>query len=128
MVDSVVRNKYIAIIMKTAPLVKTISIFLFVVFTLQVSGLTCFGEPSFKIPGVQGDYQIKISDSDNGGDLYFPVLNHDESHCPCHLSFSHSLSIAIAFYPQPVQLSLIQIDDIPKEVLTNIFHPPKVLI
>lgn len=128
MLDSMVRNKYIVYPMKIDRLVKTMSILLFVIFTLQVSGLTCFGEPLFKIPRVQNDYQIKAIDSDNGGNSYSPVLNLDDSHCPCHLSFSHFPSIASAYYPSFVQLPLIQKDDIPIKILTDIFHPPKVLI
>jgi len=126
--DSVVRNKYIAINMKITSLVKTMSILFFVVFTLQVSGLTCIGEPLFKISGVQGEYQIKAIDSDNGGGAYSSPVNLEESHCPCHLSFSHFLSIASAYYPPSVQLSLIQKDGIPIKILTDIFHPPKALI
>lgn len=107
---------------------KIIGFFLLIVFTLQVTDLTCVDEGvSLKKPGTQSEVQIK-ADLDKGSSAYSPAGILDECQCPCHLNFSQSPSTEVSSYHAIVS-SLALIRDIPlKKISADIFQPPKVLI
>ena len=109
---------------------KITGFFLLIVFTLQVTDLTCLGEDkAFNSTGIQGEYQfIHAVDMDNGSSAYSPVGILDKCQCPCHLSFTYSPFTGITSY-QVIGLPLTSTSNLSlKKISPDIFQPPKVLI
>lgn len=52
---------------------KTIDLFLLIIFTLQVTGITCVCEDSFSTLVVQGELQLQKADLDDGSNAYSHV-------------------------------------------------------
>ncbi|HAG51979.1 MAG TPA: hypothetical protein DHU69_06815 [Deltaproteobacteria bacterium] len=115
-------------IMKPAYVIKSISIFLFIIFSLQVSDFTCVKDsPAFGFPAVQDGHQLKSVDFNK--DLSsFPDAITGYCQCPCHLSFLQFPSTEILSYLQPglpaIRASQLSI----RKISTDIFQPPKILI
>jgi hypothetical protein len=107
---------------------KIIGFFLLVVFTLQVTDLTCSGDGLPLNTGIHGEKQLIKADVDKGKNAYSPAGILDDCLCPCHLSFTQSPSTEVNTY-QTISLSSFPAGDLSlKEISTDIFQPPKVLI
>lgn len=103
---------------------KTIGIFLLIIFTLQVTDITCIAEDSVLNIPAQGEHQLKKADLKE----YSSVSVLDECRCPCHLSFLQFPSTEVIAY-QAIGLPLTFAGGpCLKNVSANIFLPPKVLI
>jgi len=115
--------------MRLAHYTKIIAAFLFFIFALQMTDLTCFYEESFfKSSLSQGEHQLKTADSgdENGKDSSTNII--DDCQCVCHLKFSTSPSTFTSFYQVP-GLPGIMTDQLPVQKFSSyIFHPPKVLL
>ena len=118
---------YKVTLMRKTRIGKVISIFLFLVFTLQVTDLTCVEEAfSFNTPETQGEYQLTKADLDSGSSGFLNT-NILECHCPCHLSFLYPSSIETIFC-QEIGLHVTLTDDLSPKIPMDIFQPPKALI
>jgi len=105
--------------MRLAHYTKIIAVFLFFIFALQMTDISCFYE---------GEYQLKTADSgdENGKDSSTNII--DDCQCVCHLKFSTSPSTFTSFYQVP-GLPGIMTDQLPVQKFSSyIFHPPKVLL
>jgi|SRR3972149_7287906 len=115
--------------MRLAYNTQLIAAFIFFIFALQMTDLTCFYEESFfKSSLSQGEHQLKTADSgaENGKDSSTNIIA--DCQCICHLKFSQSSSTRTSFYSVP-GLPEIMIDQLPIQKLsTYIFHPPEVLL
>lgn len=127
--DSAERNGYIRkrLNMKMARIGKIIGIFLLIVFALQVTDLTCFGESSFKMSGTQNGFQLKTSDLDNGNGIYASTAGINNCQCPCHLSFSSSPFLTITSTPTDSLVILTNRLSIHK-ISIDLFQPPEAII
>lgn len=104
------------------------SLLLLVVLVIQISGLTCVGEDlSSGISQLKAYNQSDGSatdahdaaDTDDTGDLY---------RCPCHLSFTHTTTIAVtAFSPFVVPLTPSN-HLFTKNISKTIFQPPRIVL
>lgn len=108
---------------------KIIGFFLLIVFTLQVTDITCAGDDlTLKTPGIQGSVQIVGADCDDGKRAYSPGDILDECHCPCHLSFTNTPSTEVSS-AQTISTSMYAAVDLSlKKISADIFQPPKILI
>jgi len=115
--------------MRLAYSAKLLAAFLFFIFALQMSDISCFYEESvFKSSVLQGEHQLKTADSgdENGKDSSTNIIGNCQ--CVCHLKFSTSPSTLTSLYPVP-GLPGIMIDQLPVQKLSSyIFHPPKFLL
>jgi len=114
--------------MKKSRISKVIGLVLLIVFTLQVSDLTCIGDSlSLNTPGTYGENQ-HITAELNKGKTAPPAVSLNQCQCPCHLSFTHAPSTEANSY-RSICLSLLPAgEQALKEISTDIFQPPKVLI
>ena len=116
--------------MRLAYSTKLLAAFLFFIFALQMTDISCFYEESvFKSSVMQGEeHQLKTADSgdENGKDSSTNII--DDCQCVCHLKFSTSPSTLTSLYSVP-GLPGIMIDQLPVQKLSSyIFHPPKFLL
>jgi hypothetical protein len=115
--------------MRLAYSAKLIAAFLFFIFALQMTDLTCFYEDSLLNSSLsQGEHQLKTADSgdENGKDSSTNIIG--DCQCVCHLKFSTSPSTLTSLYSVP-GLPGIMIDQLPVQKLSSyIFHPPKFLL
>ena len=108
---------------------KIIGFFLLIVFTLQVTDITCAGDdlPS-KTYGIEGSVQIMAAGCDDGKRADSPGGILDECHCPCHLSFTNTPSTEVSS-AQTISTSVYAAVDLSlKKISSDIFQPPKILI
>jgi len=108
---------------------KFIVFFLLIIFTIQVTDLTCVDEDaSFHGPEKQGEVHLLLADLDEEQGAYAPGSILDECQCPCHLSFTHTTSAEVSSI-KTISLSLFAPVDLSlKKISADIFQPPKVLI
>ncbi|MEK7679822.1 MAG: hypothetical protein AAB356_06495 [Deltaproteobacteria bacterium] len=114
--------------MKTSHFIKLLCLILFVIFALQVTDVTCYGEDlSFETPAQSG-HQLKAGDSDNNDAAKFSsgILEHCQ--CPCHLSFSPSPAASsipcLLTDARPIIVNSFSI----QKTSTDIFQPPKSIL
>ncbi len=115
--------------MRLAYSAKLLAAFLFFIFALQMTDISCFYEESvFKSSVMQGEHQLKTADSCNGSGIDSTSNIISDCQCVCHLKFSQSPSTLTFFYPVP-GLPEIMIDQLLVQKLSSyIFHPPKFLL
>ena len=114
--------------MKVSHIIKSGILLLLIIFTLQVTGMSCVGEDiSLNANVGQGECQLKAPCKDDVGNTHSGAL-FDKYHCPCHLSFSQSPSETIAYY-QTIELLSVR-TGVPsiKGISVGIFQPPRVFI
>jgi len=114
--------------MKVSHIIKSGILLLLIIFTFQVTGMTCVGEDvSPNAAAAQGECQLKAPCKDDGGTTHSSTV-FDEHHCPCHLSFSQSPPETIASYQTIALLSVRTGVPSVKGISVGIFQPPRVLI
>lgn len=107
---------------------KIIGIFLLIVFTLQMTGLSCFGESPFQVSGIENEFQLKNADTDMGNgmsDSNTIIINHD--HCSCHLSFLLPFLETTFITSSHSEVMLTKCQSMPT-IPIDFFEPPEVLI
>jgi len=109
-------------------MIKSGVLFLLVIFTLQVTGMTCVGEDiSSNAAAAQDECQLKAPCTDCGSSTHSTAI-FDEYHCPCHLSFSQPPSETIVSYHTTELLSVKTGGPSIKGISIDIFQPPRTLI
>ena len=103
-------------------LTKFVCFFLFIIMSLQLSGLTCFGEEA-----------IPLNIYDKGFHLKTNTDNEDQSNpsidnCPCHLNLTPTLYTNLTSYKSTVTpvmtANLLYI----KNITDSIFQPPRTIL
>jgi len=111
---------------------RLISLLLFAVLAVQVSGFTCVGEDlPFSAYGTQAVYQSDGPAHDgHDGDDTGPFGNYgDFDPCPCHLSFTRISPTAVTSFSSFVaSLTPSRNHLFIKSISTTIFQPPKILL
>ena len=112
--------------MKSARFIKSVGFFLLIIFALQVTDVTCYGEDLSFVTPVQSEHQLKAVDSNNKDitDSSSSIIGHCQ--CPCHLSFSLVPGASIiSCLLIGIPLNISDYFSIQK-VSTDIFQPPKI--
>ena len=102
---------------------KSISLLLFAILTLQFSGITCFGEEVVCLDNAQIESHWTTAGSDHTSDSSCKTDD-----CPCHLSFNTGLPVIETSY-SPIVTSVIPSNHQQiKNIASIIFQPPKTIL
>jgi len=109
--------------------IKFLGFFFLLVFTMQVTGLTCFGEDlPLNTSGIQGSSQLIKANLDEGTDANPPADIIDHYQCPCHLTFTETPSTELISYQSTGVPAFFAGDLSLNKVSADILQPPKLLI
>ncbi|TAN63180.1 hypothetical protein EPN18_03085 [bacterium] len=107
---------------------KIIGLFLLILFTMQVTDLTCVGDDLSLNTFECCENQLIKADSGKGKTAYSLAGILDQCQCPCHLSFTQTKSVEVISCQSIVVASFFAGDQTLKKISADIFQPPKVLI
>lgn len=108
---------------------KYISLVLFIVLAVQLTGLNCVGEDSsFSDYGIQGDSQTIIAAESADQSSHNSGSAGETHQCPCHLSFTLAPPMSITSTLSIVASLTLPTHPSLKLFPTLILQPPKVLL
>jgi hypothetical protein len=92
---------------------------LFIVLTLQLSGITCIGEELVCLDSVHQENRLMKADGDKG-----PEPCRSIPHCPCHFSFTAGPPMVHELYSPIISSVIPSRRQTIKSIAYSIFQPP----
>ncbi len=111
-------------------IIRAVSLLLFIVLALQLTGATCYGEKlTIESSNTQVAHQVVHATPDShDASKHSPVDLYDSFHCPCHGNFTQPASITLTFHTSIVVAYALPDHFFFENISTRLFQPPRTIL